>query len=302
MTFEVTAMQDNIVRIEASDAKGVCATLKITGEKAFLYFIRVPEDKRRSGLGKNLLEAVEAEAYECRAKELICEYTEETDGFKEFLGKCGYVSREAGSFLKVKGKEFLLSREVTKKARVPIHDAHSEVLEEMPMFRRDSVADFLTHHNFDMPIRDMDMYDQKISFVSFDKSFEPKSVILSSRRGNDVVVELLFGASGTDPKYILSAGQGFIEALMDFYGQVGNFDIFFYVHKDYVLSMIRKLMDKRHRIEEVSPVMRSVKKLQGPGALFPWKRDAEKWTWEWQEEAKELLGQRSISKKASWGM
>ncbi len=255
MTFEVTALQDRMMRIEASDIKGACATLKISGDKAYLLFIRVPKGCRRNGYGTGLLEAAEAEAFAGGAKELICEYTGEATEFSDFLESCGYERSEAGKIYRVKGRDFLLSHRVRKSARITFPDMNTEVFEKMPMFRRDGVADFLTKHKYDMPVRDMDMYHQKRSFASFDKKYDPKAVILSALRGNDVVVELLFSVSSMNPRYILSVGQAFIKSLAELFSKIGEFDIFFYVHTDYVLNMITKLMDKSTKIDEVNPIM-----------------------------------------------
>ncbi len=300
MNFEVTARQDNLIRIESAEIAGVCATLKIIGDEAYLLFMKVPEEHRREGIGKELLEAAEIEAAALGATELTCEYTDEAEGFKELLEQSGYNQSETGTIRMVRASEFLFSAKVRRIVRKQFPGVITESFETMPMFRRDDVADFLTHNGFEMPIRDMKTYDPKLSFASFDDNRAPQAVLLSGTCKNQVVVELLFGPSSSNTHYIMPIGQRFVRGLEDRFLDTGDFEIYFYARSEFVLKLIKSMLNRRYNVYTTNTVMRGAKELKESGALLQEKNSEYTDPALWQEEAKELMAQRSISKKAAW--
>ncbi len=300
MNFEVTARQDNLIRIESAEIAGVCATLKIIGDEAYLLFMKVPEEHRREGIGKELLEAAEIEASALGATEFICEYTDEAEGFKELLEQKGYNLNETGTIRMVRASEFLFSTALRRAVRKTFPGASAESFETMPMFRRDDVADFLARHGFEMPLRDMDTYDAKLSFASFDSEMEPQAVLLSSLCKDAVVVELLFGPSSESTHFNMTVGQHFVRALEERFLEVNDFEICFYARSEFVLELIKRMLNRRYSVYTTHTVMRSTKELPAEGTLLPERDSGYTDPALWQEEAKELPGQRSISKKAAW--
>ncbi len=300
MNFEVTAMQDNLIRIESANPGGACATLKIIDDKAYLLFLKVPEEHRRQGIGKELLAAAESESAALGATELICEYTEAAEGFMNLLEASGYTQSESGTVRMIRASEFLFSAPLRRAVRKAFPDFTTESFESMPMYRRDNVADFLTRNGFEMPIRDMETYDPKMSFASFDSDLEPQAVLLSSVHGDAVVVELMFGPSSANTHFIMTVGQHLVRALEERYLEINDFEIHFYTRSEFVLELIKRMLNRRYSVYTTHTVIRSAKELQEPGTLLP-ENDSEFINPAlWQEEAKELLAQRSISKKAAW--
>ncbi|MBO6148288.1 MAG: hypothetical protein J6O55_02995 [Lachnospiraceae bacterium] len=296
MMPQVTAEENGTVRIEA---EGGSATIRLMGERAQLLFMQLPEGERRKGKGRALLKAAEAEASTRSAKKLYCYFSDKAEGFRAFLGGCGYEMRETGSVLSVSIDELLHSAGVQKSLRMNFSDITTSSFENLLIFEREELSDLLNKLCFELPDGGMERYDYSLSFLSCDKNLSPKAVLLSTM-SEKLMVELMLGFSDKSAEFILCACQEFARALMERMPDGGPERIYLYSCTDNTIKLIRRLLDRQYQLQKEAAVFCGEKALEGVGEPLERRLSESADAYLWRSEAEAVFAQRNVSEKAAW--
>lgn len=148
--------------------------------------------------------------------------------------------------------------------------------------------------------RAFDYYDPALSWVAYDMDCCPRAVLLTTFHARGVAIDLLFGFSKTKPQFILSVCQGFAKELMGRMRGIAPEKIFIYSCTDFIMPLLRRLLDSKYEMATEYSVMKAKKEIFGKGQLLDRDICNDRNVWKWQKEVKEIFGQRNINEKAMW--
>ena len=294
MTHLVSAEENDVIRIEEN---GAGATIRILGEQAMLLFMQVPEEERRQGRGRALLAAAETESSAHGAKKLCMEYSDYAEGFFSFLEACGYQSRDTGSILSIRTSDLLESEGVQKSLRMRFRDIKTSVLDDLLMFEWEDISDLLNKCRFEMRPENMSRFSPALSFVSYDGDYRARAVLLSTFK-KELFVELLLGFSNKNPEFILCVCQEFVRALTEQKEELPD-RIFLYSSSEYVITLVRRLLDREYDLHREKTVWHAEKEL-AEGAVPLQRAQSEASAGLWKTESEQVFAQQNITEKTIW--
>lgn len=296
MAMKVTSRDKDIIRL---DGDGCIAVLRLGKTTATLIYLHIPEDDLAGSTRAQCLSYIESAAALAGVKKLIYEFQED----EELIGlfkRSDYEIKKAGEMISFAAADILDSEAVKKTLRMKIPVFRSAIFEELFAFQKDELSGFLRQLHFPMENDDLGRFDDRLSIVSYDESYQPHAMILTTKWDEGYLVDLLIGFSKTKPQYTLSVCQEFARMLEELSMEQDPGRIFVYSCEDFVKALILRFLDKKYELRIEYPVMRAVKNLSVSNNDVSDSPEESVSLENWQEEIDRLPGRRNISDKSFW--
>ncbi len=187
---------------ETDTACGVLAASVDDDNNLQITFIYVAEKFRRRGAGKNLLKTMKEVAEDNKSSEISCIHTKTaiSDGVYELLEKSGFVLFDLACVTTYEvraGDVYIPDRDISILI-LPVSELEKaqwrDLSEKVSMLeKQDEVGCVL-------PLRDIEGYDKKYSFVSFSKDGRITGALLVSARAGVLSIDGLYSFGKNEEK------------------------------------------------------------------------------------------------------
>ncbi len=215
MKVWVSCRQDGILRLDAEG--GASCSLYLPKSKcARILSIQVPPALRRQGVGGDLLQAVMQETGRLGYQLLECDYLSTEEGLDAFLKKNGFSVASSDQLLTVDLQPMLASAKIQKTLgqkeigiRVdPVNVLmHFEVRDVVKLYARLAVLELPD----DLSV--LENFDLDLSFAAYDEDDRLQAMLLVSRYGEEIFVQILFGISNRQPQFVYAVCRKLLQEL-----------------------------------------------------------------------------------------
>ncbi len=302
MKIFITVISDKIIRI--TDGKGAFLTAGYYGKLGCILSIIVPEERRRNGIGRNLLLAMEKILLHKGVKRINVDFADVIDGAKELFRRAGYGSFLVADLLSVPVGVVMYSPNIKKTIDRGFGDSRCVPLALLSIQEIEKVFEMLEEVGFVASAYDMAHYNGKISTVVYDSKNKPVSVLLCSDNGRDLHVNLLVSTAQDNPSYVLMSMVGMVEALKRCGGENSYNRITAAAYNDKVDDLIIHLLSDTATLKVEGKCISMSKKLTGSNDDYKdyeyqeMKDDYQEKIWE--REVAKVPFQKNLSIKARW--
>ncbi len=228
------------------------AAVKIVGDEARILF---SEDD------PELLKMAENEACSMGCRKAVCDYYSAFEMFGSFLSDSGYDSSKTKKIIGVNIRDIFASKAVKKSLTIDFPDTDFIPFEELLLYQLEELMELIDKAGIPLSREDVGELDQALSGIAYDKNRKIQAFILVSARSEDIVVECLYGVSKNNPKYIMTALQGFGKEIIrcgmtDMYEKVTMLE-----YNDTIRPLVLRLLDGKFKLLEIGDVIHAEKLL-----------------------------------------
>lgn len=266
MSLFVTSADDSMIRIAGEH--GETCTVGISKDSARILRLYVPEELRNMGIGKALLEGAAIQTSALGKKSLICD-TPDNDMMRGFFSSAGYDIKKGRPVISVNVFEVINSIGVQKSLAMEFEDIETEYLVNLMDFEMADVINLLTKLGYPITNDDLVRYELSLSSVAYDEQLRPQAVLLASKDGEEIHVDLMLGLSRSRPQFILAVCQSFIRAVGQRLLIEELTEISMYTVNNSVMQLLKRLLDKKAKVRTLFGTISAVKEIEPGGEGLP---------------------------------
>ncbi|MCR5453054.1 MAG: GNAT family N-acetyltransferase [Lachnospiraceae bacterium] len=296
MSFEINRIRENEIRI--SDGSGASATVGVTEDVIKILSFYVPEDNRKNGIGRSMLEEVENIALSKNAKRIECDYRDDLEAFSALIKNSGYEISEGKNMVSVNTEDLINSTGVIKSLRVKLPGIETTSFSEMMPYQIDEVGEFLNNIHINMDENRLNSFDERLSCVVYNKDYKIRAVLLTTILDGVILVDLLVGFSKKNPEHVLAVCQEFVRGLIEDNVVSSCPKIVVMAIREEVTALFKRLLDKEYQLYLEAKVNHAVKILE-PGEDNEINYTVGEYI-PWQEDISDIPYQSNISEKQLW--
>ncbi len=280
MDFKIESIKENVIRI--SDEFGSSATMGLSNDSLRILSFYVPADKRRSGIGKAMLEELDQIATSQNKKRIECDYRSDLESFSAMIKNNGYEISDGKTMVSVNTKDLLNSTGVKKSLRVKLKKIESTSFSELMPYQLDEVRSFLKKINIDFNEERLGKFDEQLSSVVYNKDYKIRAVLLTTVLENEILVDLLVGFSKKNPEHVLAVCQEFVKGLIENNMEETHPKIVVLAIREEVTALFKRLLNKEYELYHEVKINHALKKIEQSeedeltftvGEYVPWQKD-----------------------------
>ncbi len=296
MDFKIESIKENVIRI--SDEFGSSATVGLSKNALQILSFYVPEDKRKNGIGKAMLDEIEQVAISQDKKKIECDYRSDLAPFSAMLKNSGYEILDGKTMVSVNTKDLINSTGVKKSLRVKLREIESTCFSEMMPYQIDEVRDFLKRIHIDFNEERLEKFDDQLSCVVYNKDYKIRAVLLTTVLEKEILVDLLVGLSKRNPEHVLAVCQEFVKGILENNMAETHSKIVVLAIREEVTALFKRLLDKEYELYQEVKIDHAIKKIDenaedelyfAVGEYVPW-----------QNDLSDIPYQYNISEKQLW--
>ena len=291
---------DGTFRLEAEE--GSVCTVHPEDGKARLLSLVVPEERRRTGQGRALLAAAEAEAQALGYSDVYCDFSSKLLPFRGLLEQAGYAVSEQGKLLSVQTAELFASAGVQKSLRMKFPGMSLLSFADLMSFQLMEVEQLLQRFHFPATSQRLARSDQILSSMAYDSDYAIRSVLLVAKGEQELRVELLAGVSRSKPQFALGACQKFMQNVQRLGLEESHPKLVVLDVGGRVVPILRRLMDKNYQLTEEAVILHAQKQTP-PDTIRPELTDeqtAQPGEEPWRQDLSDIPWQNNINEKYQW--
>ncbi len=235
-------------RFLLTDAENRNIAVGVRGDEARILFADADE---------NLLKAAEKEAFHLGCRRMTCDFYDAFRRFNAFLTENGYESDRTKKIIGVNVKDLFASKAVRKSLVIDFGDTDFIPFGELLLYQLDELCILMEKAGVPISRDEIGSLDQDLSGIAYDKNRRIQAFILVSVKADDILIECLYGVSRNNPKYIMTALQGFGKEMIRC-GITGMYEkICMLEYSDTVRPLVQRLLDGKYELMELGNVMHS---------------------------------------------
>ena len=210
----------------------------------------------------DLFEYAENEAILSGKNVITYDFCDEYEETAAFLKGIGYEIEKGPAILAVNTQELFASKAVKKSLTISFPDAKYVPFRELVLSQLMELGDFIKANGIPIRKEDITTFDEDLSGIVYDKEENVKSFILVTPQGGDLIIECLFGINKNDPRFIMSALQGFgnemvFSDIIDVYDRIVMLEM-----NKTIRPLLKRLLDKDYDLTEIGTVLLSKKEIK----------------------------------------
>ncbi len=250
MKFFKSALHDGRVRILDENKNAII--LKFFDNNARI--MTVPENY-------DLVKAAQTLAISQNVKRINFDYKSDLTSLEEQLQEDGFKISNSVNILSVSATDLFASKGVKKSIDIDFPDVEYIPFRDLILYQAQEAIDLLSKEKIIIGDNDIDRFDEDLSCIVYDEARRPKSIILASTQGKEIVIELLFSMAGSNPKFVMAATQGFARELLslrllEVYDRISMLEV-----NDSITPLIKRLLDKEYSLDITGEVHSASKEL-----------------------------------------
>ena len=244
-----TADNERLLRLETEG--GAAVTVAKEGESGRILSLIVPEADRRKGVGTALLLSAATILKGRGYKTLVTDYYQ-NEALAAFLSSLGFTIRESAPVYSVSTESILASPTVKKILKTALDGTEFLPLTDLFLVQWKELCEDLQQRDLGLTDQDMDRFLPEISGGVYDESHEPRaSVFCSEIKGRGILVEFLLANDAKEPKYVFSALQGMMKAIIENGGSEAFPEIMMVVANQGVNELLKRIFPDT---EDLKPI------------------------------------------------
>lgn len=284
MEYSLTTDRGGFLRIFDETSS---ITFRTDKDKARLLSVMVSSESRRRGAGRSIILAAEAELYNRGITTVTADFMKDIEGVPEFLKACGYELRDSRPVVSVDTDRLLEARAVKKAMRCSFDDGLYMPAYSLVSTQWNELVQLFGRLSIPIVKSEIGYFSEDLSGVVYKEAGKPKAFVFCSDVDDVLYVDFLGGISKREPQYVMLALKGLLSAIEIEENRKQYKRIAMLLSDDYVLQLLKRVLDKGTEIEEVSRTLHAVKQLSPP--------DPKKY-----EEIPEMLLTENIMKNLIW--
>jgi hypothetical protein len=254
MMYKVKELSDNILII--SNHLGEKAVLQISGSEARFLFAD-PNQK--------IIEAAEELAGSRGCVTIIWDFCSEVRNVRRLLEEGGYDIIESKRILEVNIKQLLASKAVKKSIAINFPDTDFIPFRELMLYQLEELENTIKAADIPLTREDIARFDEDLSGIAYDEKNRIQAFILVSDKADDILIECLYGVHGNNPKYIMTALQGFAREIVRCLLTDVYEDICMLEYNETVSPLLKRLLDSKYQVRDNEKVLHAAKSLLQSG-------------------------------------
>jgi len=279
MKIFLTLKDNNLLRI--SDGDGAFLTIRIHKPSAQILSIVVPWHNRNKGIGKSLVFAAQRILLQMGVGELDVFFTDEIMYLKQLFASAGFEGISKADIVAAPIGMVLYSPNVKLSVEKISGNTGFVPMKVFSIDQLNSTVRFLTESATGITNYDYAHYNQLCSGTVFGRDLSANAVILCSKAGRDIHVDLALSRNADDPRHVLSVMLGMIDGVIR-QGAESSFDrLTLVAYNQKVLALIRKVLPDNLELETIGESYFMKKKLI--------KKDIADYEFEFEQDNEELL-------------
>jgi hypothetical protein len=210
---------------------------------------------------EELLKAAESLAGSRGRKEIVYDCSSFNDLTLDLLNKAGYELSKRQSILSVNIEELFSSQAVKKSLGISFPDVVWIPFRDLLLYQLEELVEEFEKAKIPLKKEDIERFDDDLSGIVYDKNGSVRAFVLVSLSGPDLLFECLHGIGGNDPKFIMSALQGFAKEIT-YNDLLGIYDrIIMLEMNGTVRPLIKRLLDNTYELSEPGYIICAKKSL-----------------------------------------
>lgn len=295
-----TVDSENILRLE--EDSGAAISIDRSSDTAHILSIIVPKSDRREGIGTALLFAAEQILFSQGIKKIDVDFADSIDGMESFFEQAGYTVKEGCAIYSVGMKKIMSSLSVRRVLANIIENATFVPMSDLMVDQLDALLELLSGFRINLSNSDMARFYKEASGVVYDDAGTPLAFILCSETENGLLVDLLAAVDGSNPRYVVSAMKGMLNAIIE-NGNIKIYDdLSMIVVNGKIDELMKRILKKGDTPDHIGNTMYASKTIVYDDDVDDEIEDDadEDLEDEWRREIKKVNFQANISWKMPW--
>ncbi len=197
-----------------------------------------------------LLHLAENEALLRGKTNIVYEFGSRYSEDRDFFADQGYEISEKMKILSVNLSDIFESKGVQKSMKIKFPGTEYVPFRELMLYQLEELEALFTSAHIPLTMEDIVGFDYDLSGIVYDENMKIMSLVCSAVQGREIIIECLYGTKKADPRFIMSALQGFAGQLifcnlMDIYNTITVIEA-----NPTVGMLLRRLIDSRFIIRQ----------------------------------------------------
>ena len=173
----------------------------------------------------------------------------------------GYELTETKKFLSVNIADLFESKGVQKSMKIEFPGTEYIPFRELMLYQLEELENLFSLAHIPLALEDIVRFDDDLSGIVYDENMNIMSLVCASVQGREIIIECLYGTKKKDPRFIMSALQGFAMQLI-FCDLAEIYNAITVLEANPTVGMLlRRLVDSRYTVRDDMRVLTATKAL-----------------------------------------